>query len=225
MTTEVIEYTYTTYRTPQQQEHEINYYVDFAEQLDTYLRNKGFLPDRGHLPEKTQIFWCTFPSQSCGICFLLRSVPYNETPDTWFGTCQVVETTISTVRIWKPTLELTNGLQWFTAPYGISPRGSIVEQYSPNESLECIFGFGYSMYDTTYRMPDHHRIVFGFQQNDAASPTAPRYPRFILPSKGMFLEGMHVDICDITGDIPLYKDEGNTHNTNFWAYKELSRNY
>lgn len=62
MTTEVIEYTYTTYRTPQQQEHEINYYVDFAEQLDTYLRNKGFLPDRGRLPEKTQIFWCTFPS-------------------------------------------------------------------------------------------------------------------------------------------------------------------
>lgn len=202
-------YTYTNYLPPQCAITFANFNA-FADILIPELRAREVISN-----VKTQVFWCTFKPVAYGITFLLHTVETEES-ETWFGFCTCDQLVIHEIRLWKVILSNTCNLEWFTAPYGISAQGTIHETESGDER---VFGYGYDTHNTDWECYDHHKILFGFQQ-DGTEMGDPYKPRFILPSKGIFLEGMHTNLCDLT-DIPLYVETGPYETESYWKYKEI----
>ena len=225
MTTEVIEYTYTTYQQSPFMCDATLLEGNVADVMVTKLREKAVIAN-----EKTQFFWCNFTAEVYGICFLLHTVPTEGESDTWFGFFEANSEyqNITNIRIWHVNLEKTQGLQWFSYACGVKDSGDPWEEAQKyTNGDEHAFGYGYDTGmnyldpDTFEINPSRRKIVFGFHQDKIdANPTLE--PRFILPSKSIFLEGMHVDTCGISGDIPLYDTIGGLQVAH-WNYKEVAK--
>ena len=225
MTIDSIEYTYTTY---QQSPFICDVTLlegNVADVMITKLREKAIIAN-----EKTQFFWCNFTPNAYGVCFLLHTVPMEGEPDTWFGFCEASseQQCITNIRIWHVNLEKTQGLEWFSYACGVTDIGTPYEEalkYTNGD--EHAFGYGYDtgmnyLDPNNFEInPSRRKIVFGFHQNkfDAGNDFE---PTFILPPKSIFLEGMHVNTCDVSGDISLYDEIGGLQIVH-WNYKEIAK--
>lgn len=220
-----IEYTYTTYQQPQSICNILYLEDDIANTMITELRKRAVIAN-----EITQFFWCNFTTVAYGMCFLLRTVPTEGEPDTWFGLCEVDSgyQHITSIRKWHVNLEKTQGLEWFTAPYGISAGGNPYPSDVRNGD-QRLFGYGYDTRITDDDILDRRRMIFGLQVNALDPQTVDpnkldQYfePRFILPPKSIFLEGMHVDTCGVSGNMSVYVDVGGQREVH-WNYKEVEK--
>lgn len=223
MNTEYIEYTYTSYQQPQL---DCDVMLLEGDVMIAYLRERAVIAN-----EVTQFFWCNFTPDAYGMCFLLRTVPTEGEPDTWFGLCEAGSEYqhIISIRIWRVNLEKTQGLQWFSYACGVKDSGTpYEEEYKYINGDEHAFGYGYDTGinylnpDTFEINPSRRKILFGFHQDKYdAAPVNEFEPRFILPPKSIFLEGMHVDTCGVNGILPLY-DDMNVRIFH-WNYKEAAK--
>ena len=213
MSTDYIEYTYTTYQQPPFTGDVTLLREVVPDVLITKLREMAVIAN-----EKTQFFWCNFIPEKYGMCFLLRTVPTEGEPDTCFGFCDAdsEQWRIISIRIWRVTIEKTQGLQWFSYARGVTYGGDPYEGNYPND-VEHAFGYGYDT-ETTELVPSRRKILFGFHQDIGTPPK----PLFILPPKSIFLEGMHEDIYGRTGVIPLYDDTLGAQQVS-WDYKEIEK--